>query len=922
MSESSTRLTRLDPARLQFPEKPALEGLEAKWMPRWEESGVYRFTPPRNRSDVFSIDTPPPTVSGSLHVGHVFSYTHTDVIARFQRMRGKAVFYPMGWDDNGLPTERRVQNYYGVRCDPSLPYDPSFTPPAQPAKPPISVSRPNFIELCARLTEEDERVFEQLWKTLGLSVDWSMTYATISKRAQRVSQLAFLNLLQRRQAYQVEAPTLWDIDFKTAVAQAELEDREVPAAYHRIRFKLVGVAPGADVAPGVDVAQGFPPPLAEDSSELRRGSPERPWREGGSPAFVEIDTTRPELIPACVALVAHPDDERYQPLFGKEVETPLFGVRVPVRAHALADPEKGSGIAMICTFGDVTDVTWWRELSLPVRAVIQPDGTLRDVAWGAQGWESVDAVRAQRHYADLKGLTAAKARVKIVEHLRESGDLIGEPRAITHAVKFFEKGDRPLEIITSRQWFIRTIEFRDALIARGRELKWHPEYMETRFENWANGLNGDWCVSRQRFFGVPFPVWYPLDARGRADYDRAIPAREDQLPVDPSTDVPTGYRADQRGVPGGFAGDPDVMDTWATSSLSPQIVCGWPDDQELFRITFPMDLRPQAHDIIRTWLFDSVLRAHLEHDSLPWTHAAISGWVLDPDRKKMSKSKGNVVTPLALLEEHGSDGVRYWAASGRPGTDTAFDPGQMKVGRRLAIKILNASKFALSDSRGQTSSRDATEVWPRITAPVDRAMVRNLAALVSDVTAAFESYDYARVLQRTETFFWGFCDDYLELVKGRRYGEQGADGAGSANAALTAALSVMLRLFAPFLPFVTEEVWSWWREGSIHKAAWPDAGELHALLADNNETTSQADERAYTWATEVLFEVRKQRSEAKQPLKVPITKVDVKADAAAIALMPIVEADLRSALRVQAFETSVGEPREIVVAGYEPIPQG
>ncbi len=872
---------------MPLPEKPALEGLEAKWVPRWEESGVYRFPGAASRSAVFSIDTPPPTVSGSLHVGHVFSFTHTDLVARFHRMRGKAVFYPMGWDDNGLPTERRVQNYYGVRCDPSLPYDPGFTPPAQPAKPPLSVSRPNFIELCARLTAEDERAFEQLWKTLGLSVDWSMTYATIGKRSQRVSQLAFLHLLTRSLAYQVEAPTLWDVDFKTAVAQAELEDREMPGAYHRIRFKLAG------------------------------------------DHFIEIDTTRPELIPACVALVAHPDDARYQALFGTEVETPLFGVRVPVRAHALADPDRGSGIAMICTFGDLTDVTWWRELSLPVRAVIRHDGTLRGVAWGAAGWESADADRAQRHYADLEGLSAAKARAKIVEQLRESGDLVGEPRPITHAVKFFEKGDRPLEIITSRQWFIRTIEFREALIARGRELKWHPEYMATRFENWANGLNGDWCISRQRFFGVPFPIWYPLNAQGQVEYGRPIPADEDQLPVDPSTDVPAGYRADQRGVPGGFAGDPDVMDTWATSSLSPQIVCGWPDDEALFRITFPMDLRPQAHDIIRTWLFDSVLRAHFEHDSLPWTHAAISGWVLDPDRKKMSKSKGNVVTPLGLLEEHGSDGVRYWAASGRPGTDTAFDPGQMKVGRRLAIKILNASKFALmnattpTDGAPTATSRDGARAFRAgdITAPVDRAMLRHLAALVSDVTAAFESYDYARVLQRTETFFWGFCDDYLELVKGRRYGEQGAAGAASATAALTAALSVMLRLFAPFLPFVTEEVWSWWREGSIHTAAWPTADELTALLADNSDATRQDEQRAYTWATDVLFEVRKQRSEAKQPLKVPITKVTVKAEGAAIALMPIVEADLRAALRVQAFEMSAGEPREIVVVGYEQPPQ-
>ena len=868
MSDSSSPLTCLDPARLRLPEKPALEGLEHKWMPSWEATGVYRFDRTRPRAEVYSIDTPPPTVSGSLHVGHVFSYTHTDVVARFQRMRGKAVFYPMGWDDNGLPTERRVQNYYGVRCDPSLPFDPAFEPPATPPKHPISISRPNFIALCNRLTAEDEKAFEHLWKYLGLSVDWSMTYATIDKRAQRVSQLAFLQLLSRGQAYQVEAPTLWDVDFKTAVAQAELEDRETTGAYHRIGFT----------------------------------------KPDGEPLYIE--TTRPELIPACVALVAHPDDERYQPLFGQTVLSPLFRVPVPVKPHPLADPAKGSGIAMICTFGDVTDVIWWRELKLPVRAVIQPDGTLGPAPFGTAGWESADADQANRHYAELERLSASKARAKIVEQLRASGDMVGDPRPITHPVKFFEKGDRPLEIVTSRQWFIRTIEFREKLLTRGAELQWHPAYMQARFENWTNGLNGDWCVSRQRFFGVPFPVWYPIGTDGRVHYDQPLPAQASQLPVDPSTDVPAGYTDDQRGVPGGFVGDPDVMDTWATSSLSPQIVCGWSQDEDLFARTFPMDLRPQAHDIIRTWLFDTVLRAELEHDSLPWTNAAISGWVLDPDRKKMSKSKGNVVTPMGLLEEHGADGVRYWAASGRPGTDTAFDTNQMRVGRRLAIKVLNASKFALG----------AAEPQGAITAPVDRALIRSLAALVVEVTEAFEGYDYARVLQRTEAFFWRFCDDFLELVKGRRYGDQGAEAAASANTALTAALSVLLRLLAPFLPFVTEEVWSWWQEGSVHTAAWPTREELESLLADNSDATREQDGQIYAWAIDVLFEVRKQRSEAKQPMRVPITKVTIVAEPAAVALMPAVEADLRAALRVQAFETSAGEPRSIVVAGYEPPP--
>ena len=811
---------------IRLPDKPALEGLEAKWTAKWEADGTYRFEPgDRPRDQIYSIDTPPPTVSGSLHVGHVFSYTHTDVVARFQRMRGKAVLYPMGWDDNGLPTERRVQNYYGVRCDPSLPYDPSFVPPDKPGKQPISVSRPNFIELCARLTAEDEKAFEHLWRYLGLSVEWARTYATIDRQAQRVSQTAFLRLLKKGAAYQVEAPTLWDVDFRTAVAQAELEDREQPGAYHRIRFAK-----------------------ADPSTSPGAGS-----------SFVEIETTRPELIPACVALVAHPDDERYKPLFGTDVLTPLFKVPVPVKAHALADPEKGSGIAMICTFGDLTDVTWWRELSLPVRAVIMPNGAFRVVTWGSNGWESRDAAGAQGAYDQLANLSAAKARTRIVELLRESSDLIGEPRPITHPVKFYEKGDRPLEIVTSRQWFIRTMDYRKELLTRGGELQWHPEYMRVRYENWVNGLAGDWCVSRQRFFGVGFPVWYPVRADGSVDYERRLVPDESRLPIDPSTDVPDGYTAEQRNQPGGFVGDPDVMDTWATSSLTPQIVSGWLEDPDLFAKVFPMDLRPQAHDIIRTWLFDTVLRAELEHDSLPWRHAALSGWVLDPDRKKMSKSKGNVVTPMALLEEYGSDGVRYWSASGRPGADTAFDAQQMKVGRRLAIKLLNAAKFALMQAEPRGS----------ISAPLDRGMLTSLALLVRDATAQLEEYDYTWVLEKTERFFWDFCDDYLELVKSRRYGDFTPEGAASANSAMLVALSTMLRLFAPFLPFVTEEVWSWWQEGSVHRASWPTMDEVVAPIGGEDAAALPI----FAATREALGIVRREKALQKKSIKVPVSVV-------------------------------------------------
>ena len=867
------------------PERPSLDGLEAKWSEAWERDGVYRFDRQAPREQVFAIDTPPPTVSGSLHVGHVFSYTHTDLIARYQRMRGKSVFYPMGWDDNGLPTERRVQNHYGVRCDPAIAYDPHFAPPTEPSeKDPVSISRPNFVELCLALTETDERAFEALWRTLGLSVDWSMTYTTIGHLAQRISQRSFLDLLARGEAYQLQAPTLWDVDFQTAVAQAELEDRERPGAMHRVRFTPARSGEGGDGAPEGD---------APADARADQG----PGESGVGDILIE--TTRPELIPACVALLAHPEDERWQWLLGGGALTPLFGTRVPVLAHPLVEPDKGTGLVMVCTFGDLTDVTWWRELSLPVRAVLGEDGRLREVPWGEPGWESVDVARACASYGELAGRTVNQARRRIVELLVESGELIGEPEPVNRAVKFFEKGERPVEIVTSRQWFFKTIPHREALLARGRELEWHPPYMRARYEDWVGGLTGDWCVSRQRFFGVPFPVWYRIDASGTILHEQPITADPERLPVDPSTDVPDGYTPEQRGKPGGFAGDPDVMDTWATSSLTPQIagMAGEDTSEDLFDRVFPMDMRPQAHDIIRTWLFTTVLRSHLDQDALPWRVAALSGWVLDPDRKKMSKSKGNVVTPMHLLEEHGADAVRYWAANGRPGTDTAFDAQQMKVGRRLAVKLLNASKFALADLPPQGQA---------LTSPLDRALIARLATLVDDVTKSFEDYDYARALQHTEERFWWFCDYYLELVKGRRYDSAGdPEGAASVSRALRLAVSTFQRLFAPCLPFVCEEVWSWWQPGSIHRAPWPDAAELGAESRHDQDHGGIAaeEDQALTVSAEVLSEVRKAKSGAQRPMRAPVSHVRVHDTPARLSALKLGLGDLLAAGTIEQIES-------------------
>ena len=817
---------------------------------------MYRFDRSRPRENVYSIDTPPLTESGSLHVGHVFSFTHTDTVARYRRMRGFAVFYPMGWDDNGLATERRVQNYFGVRCDPQLQYDPDFVPPENAGKKAdrreIPISRRNFVELCGRLVVEDEAKFEEMWRRLALSIDWSVpTYVTIGPVAQRASQRAFLRQLARGEAYKAEAPTLWDIDDRTAVAQAELEDRAMPGAYHRLAFHRV---------------------------------------DGGGDVMVE--TTRPELLPACVALVAHPSDERYQLLFGTEVRTPLFGVPVPVLAHRLAEPDKGSGIAMICTFGDTTDVTWWRELQLGVRAIVGRDGRLKsDPPDGVAGAGAVA-------YAELAGKTVKQARARIVELLRESGEMDGEPREITHSVKFYERGSRPLEIVTTRQWYIRNggrdAALREALIQRGRELHWYPSYMRQRFESWIEGLNGDWLVSRQRYFGVPFPLWYPLDDAGMPQFETPLTPSEDILPIDPESDAPAGFTEAQRNQPGGFTADPDVMDTWATSSLTPQIACGWEDDPDLFSRTFPMDLRPQAHDIIRTWLFSTVVRSHLEHGCLPWANAAISGWVLDPDRKKMSKSKGNVVTPMDWLEKYGADGARYWAASGRPGTDTTFDENQLKVGRKLATKILNVSKFVLTTC-GAVPERDAELDDPsHLSETLDRSLLTKLDELIAEATAAFEEYDYARALERTERFFWVFCDDYVELVKGRAYGSAGEAGGRSAAYALRRALSTLLRLFAPFLPYVTEEAWSWWHDGSIHVASWPES----------LDEARPADEGiVYEVAATVLSQVRKVKSSQKRSLATPVVRATVSDTQDRLDALEAASADVRAAGKIRELVT-------------------
>ena len=825
-----------------------LHDMEERWRRFWDAEAIYRYDPSRGRDETFVVDTPPPTVSGSLHIGHVCSFTHTDLMVRYRRMRGDNIFYPMGWDDNGLPTERRVQNVFNVRCDPSLPYDADLEVAFGREGEILAVSRRNFIELCDRVVSEDEKRFKDLFRRVGLSVDWGQTYATIDERSRYVSQLSFLHLLDKQEVELRNAPTMWDVGFQSAVAQAEVEDRERDGLFYRIGFAV------------------------EDDDE----------------SFV-IATTRPELLPACIAVTAHPQDERYRHLIGRTARTPLFHAPVPIIADEGADPTKGTGILMICTFGDQADVEWWRELGVPAREVIGRDGRILPAPWGEGHWLSRKPEEAARTHESLAGSTIPQAQRKIVDLLEDGGYLEGEPQRIRRPVKFFEKGERPLEYVVSRQWFVPVMDKKDKLLEQGRKIQWHPELFRKRYEDWVEGLNQDWCISRQRYFGVPIPVWYEIDDSGTVNYDRLILPRKEDLPVDPYAEAPTGYSPEQRGRPGGFAGDPDIFDTWATSALTPQIASGWPDDLARHRSLYPNDLRPQAHDIIRTWAFVTITRAFLEDGSIPWKHAAISGFVLDPHRKKMSKSKGNVTLPTEPLDQFGADATRYWAASSRLGVDTAVDNNVFKEGKRLVTKIRNAARLV----RGYEGESGEPKH------PLDRALRARLAAVIARADRAWELWDHAGALEQIETWFWSdFCDNYLELSKSRAYA-----GDPSALGTLRTGLDIVLRLLAPFVPFITDEVWNAGVQtpSSIHTQAWPQPTEL----------AGATDDGSFDAVVEVLTQVRRAKSQAKVSIRWPVERLEIEAPAATLELLNPVMGDVCSTLAAEAHELHTNDGESI-----------
>jgi len=725
---------------------------------------------------------------------------------------------------------------------------------------PEVIGRKNFIELCEVVTKEDEAAFRHLWTRLGLSYDWEQEYATIDAHCRRTSQASFLDLLRKNEAYQDNRPVMWDIDFQTAIAQAEVVDKEVPSAYHHLRF-------------GIE----------------------------GSGACLVIATTRPELLAACVAVVVHPEDARYTQYVGKNAVTPLFKAPVPILADEKADPEKGTGVVMVCTFGDQTDVEWWRDFKLPMRQILGGDGRLRPVTFGpkggATGFDSLDPDAANAVYAQLQGLNTKKAQAAIVEIAETSEGVIDSPKKeIVHAVKYFEKGDRPLELIPARQWYVKIIDKKEALLRQGRKIQWYPEFMHKRYEHWVEGLNSDWCLSRQRFFGVPIPVWYKVDAQGLTRYDQIIVPSADTLPIDPLDDVPPGYSEEQRNQPGGFTGDPDVLDTWATSSLTPQIASRWIEDPERHKKLFPMDMRPQSHEIIRTWAFYTIVKAYLHEDEIPWRNVVISGWILDPDRKKMAKSVGNVITPEPLIDQYGTDSVRYWAARARLGVDTAYDEQVFKVGRKLCTKLFNASKFAI----GRFADVDAAELGPeKITAEVDRAAVAELRPLLERATSAFDEFDYAQALGTIEDFFWRvFCDNYLEIAKPRTYEDALTPERLSACATLRLLHRCIVRLLAPFVPYIAEEVWQWAYAGdadmkrSVHVSPWPSVAELAGIPAPGADGL-------WNTTVEVVDLLRKAKADANKSLAAPLQHATIMVKAGAVPALETALDDIKKMLRVE-----------------------
>lgn len=755
---------------------PKLE--ETKWQRFWEDNKIYCFTP-NSKSEVYSVDTPPPTVSGKMHMGHAFSYSQQDFIVRYQRMKGKNIFYPFGTDNNGVATERLIEKLKKVRAR--------------------DMPRKDFIKLCIdTLNEELVPQYVTMMKRIGMSCEFGIFYTTIDDHCRRISQRAFIELVKMNRAYRKDAPTMWCPECHTGISQVECVDQEIPSSFNDIVFKV------------------------------------------GNESLI-VATTRPELLPACVAVFYHPSDKRYKKYKGKKAKVPLFGFEVPILEDVRADPEKGTGVVMCCTFGDQTDMEWQKAHNLPIKEAITHDGRMTDLAG---------------RYAGLK---IKEARKVIIQEMKTAGLLLNE-KPIKHAVNVHERCNTEIEFIKAKQWFIRYLDLKKDMLRWGKKLNWFPAHMKNRYDNWVNGLQWDWLISRQRYFGVPFPVWYCKKC------DEPVFADMVSLPIDPLKDAPPVSKCKCGSTD--FVPESDVLDTWATSSLTPRLAVELMPEK-LWPKLFPMSLRPQAHDIITFWLFNTAFRSNMHFKKNPWKDCVISGWALDPHGKKMSKSKGNVIEPEDMLNKYCADALRFWAGGSKLGEDLPFQEKDLVTGKKMINKVWNASKLTISNLKGFDHVLAHKIVHLH---PMDKWVLSKLQKLVSASTEAFEEYDYATTKSETEKFFWGvFCDNYLEVCKDRLYNEdkRGKEAKLAVQFTLYNVLLTSLKLIAPIMPYVTESVYQSYFAGkeksrSIHLSHWPEV--IESFVDEESEKSGDL-------IVEIIGAVRKFKSEQKVSLKKPVKLV-------------------------------------------------
>ena len=758
---------------MELPKRYDTDKSEEKWLKYWEKEKIYAFDPD-NKEEVYSIDTPPPTVSGRMHIGHAFSFNQQDFVARFQRMLGKNVFYPFGTDDNGLATIRLIEKYKGVKG--------------------IKMGRKEFIGLCLKTLEEITPDFIQDWKNIGTSCDFNVYYSTINEHCQRISQRSFLDLHKMGRIYRKRAPFVWCPECQTAIAQVEMKDSERDSNLVYMKFDT-------DVGKQISIA-----------------------------------TTRPELLPACVAIHIHPDDKKHNKLIGAKAKIPFSDREVKIEANKDVDMEFGSGIVYHCTFGDMDDVRWMEEFNIEPIEILNKDGILNEKA------------------GKFKGLHVKKARQAVIKALEEE-KRIEKLEPIHHVVNVHERCDTDIEILTTDQWFIKYLDLKKDFIKYGKKMKWYPKHMSVRYDNWINGLKWDWNISRQRDFGIPIPVWYCKKC------NEIIVAEEKQLPVDPVEDKPNQKCKCGSDV---FIGERDTLDTWATSSLTPQLAIELYKNKPVYKKLFPMNLRPQAHDIITFWLFNTVVKSYFHEQNIPWKDIMISGFALDPHGKKMSKSKGNVIDPREMIKKYSADALRFWAAGSRLGDDLPFQEKDLVTGIKFTNKIWNASKFAfmhLKDFKPKkTKKLDIMDKW----------ILTKLSRLIKESTENFMNYEYSHTKLETDKFFWhSFCDNYLEIVKDRLYNadKRGKEARESAQYSLYNTLLTILKLMAPITPFITEELYQHYfkqheKDKSIHISKWPSF-----------DMIDEKAEKAGDFFVFILQEVRKAKSAKNVSLKNPVKRI-------------------------------------------------